>query len=45
MEKEILIKLNPELGNEFDVLAKELNMKRTELINFLIKFYRMKQGA
>lgn len=41
----VIIKLNPELGNEFDSLAEELNMKRTELINYLIKFYKDKKGV
>lgn len=41
--KEVFIKMNPILSAEFDTLAKELNMRRTELINFLIKFYNEKR--
>lgn len=41
--KEVLVKLNPELGVEFNQLAKELNMKKAELVNFLVKFYKMKK--
>lgn len=37
------VKMNPILSVEFDNLAKELNMRRPELINFLIKFYKEKR--
>lgn len=40
--KEVFVKMNPILSVEFDNLAKELNMRRPELINFLIKFYKEK---
>jgi hypothetical protein len=42
-EKKVMIGISYQLSVEFDTLAKELNMKRTELINYLIKFYKEKR--
>jgi hypothetical protein len=42
-KKEVMVKMNHILSIEFDALAEELNMRRTELINYLIKFYKEKR--
>lgn len=41
----MMINVKDALGEEIDELAKDLNMKRTELINFLIKFYKENKNA